>query len=206
MVPAHTFAEPIRVTSGFLSVTGLGTNAFFELEAPNFQAAGNLQPGAVGPDLTCFPCEAGDTISLNTTFLASIGAGTATVDGTAFSLIGFAATDFLFGAADVLAPDVAGAFSVTRPFTFSGTLSGFDISDPEQNPIFQRMLIGQGLMSASFLENPNPGGPPLFSFHSIRFDFAEPAPVPEPATFMLAAIGLGAAVRLRRRKSPLPSA
>jgi hypothetical protein len=205
LVPAPVLADPIPVTSGFFSVTGLGANGFFEFEAPNFRAAGNLEPGVVGPDLTCFPCEAGANISLDTTFLASTGTGTATLDGTALSLIGFAATDFLFEAADIVAPSSAGSFSVTRPFSFSGTLSGYDVFDPLQDPIFQRMLIGQGLMTASFVENPNPDGPPLFAFRSIRYDFGEPAPVPEPATFMLAAIGLGAALRFRKRdKRTLP--
>jgi hypothetical protein len=199
LMPARVLADPIPVTSGFFSVTGLGANALFEFDAPDFRAAGNLEPGVVGPDLTCFPCAPGDVISLDTRFLASPGAGTATVDGTVFPLIGFSAFNFLFEAPDIVAPGTAGSFTVTRPFSFSGRLSGFDVLDPFQTPNFQRLLIGQGQMTASFKENPNPGGPPLFVFHSIRYDFAEPAPVPEPATFLLAATGLAATLRLRRR-------
>jgi hypothetical protein len=199
MIPAAVSAEPIPVTSGFFSVTGLGASAVFDLQGADFQAAGGLEPGVVGPDLTCFPCVAGAVISLDTSFLGSSGTGSAEVDGMTFPSIGLAATNFLFEAPDIVAPDTTGSFAVTRPFTFSGRLFGFALTDPHQTPIFERLLIGQGLVTASFMENPNPGGPPLFSFRSIRYDFAEAAPVPEPATLLLVASGLGGALQLRRR-------
>lgn len=198
LIPAEALADPIRV-SGFFSLTGLGASAVVELKGPDFQAAGYIEPGVVGPEFTCVPCLAGDVISLDTRFLSSIGAGTATVDGTVFPLVGFGATNFLFDAEDIVAPGTAGSFTVTQPFTFSGTLSLFDLFDPEQTPIFKWPLIGQGLLTASFIENPNDGGPPLFSYRSVRYDFAEPPAVPEPSTFLLAATGLGAVLRLRRR-------
>jgi hypothetical protein len=196
LIPGRALADPVTVTSGFFSVTGLGANAFFELEAPDFRVAGNLEPGVVGPDSTCFPCAAGEVISLSTAFLGSRGTGTATVDGTLYPLIGFGASGFRFEAPDIVAPGTAGSFTVTRPFTFSGSLVGFQLVDPHETPIFQRLLVGQGRTTASFIENPNPDGP-LFSFSSIRYDFAQPTPVPEPATFLLVATGLGAALRLR---------
>ena len=199
LIPAEVLGDPITVTSGFLSVTGLSTNAMFEIDGQDFLAAGRLERGVVFPDLTCFPCEAGDPISLRTSLLSSAGAGTATVDGTVFPLIGFSAVDFLFVAPGIVAPSTPGSFTVVRPFTFSGSLSGFQVSDPNQTPIFQRLLVGQGLTTASFSGNPNPDGPALFTFRSIRYDFTQPAPVPEPATFLLVGTGLGAALGLRRR-------
>jgi hypothetical protein len=205
MIPAAVSADPVPVTSGFFSVTGLAASAVYDLQGADFRAAGSLEPGVVGPDLTCFPCVAGDVISLDTSFLGSRGTGRAEVDGTAFPSIGLAVTNFLFEAPDIFAPGTTGSFAVTRPFTFSGRLFGFALADPDQTPIFERLLIGQGLVTASFLENPNPGGPPLFSFRSVRYDFAEAAPVPEPATLLLVASGLGGAIQLRRRARRSPS-
>jgi hypothetical protein len=198
MMPAALSADPVPVTSGFFSVTGLGASAIYDFQGLDFQAAASLEPGVVGPDLTCFPCVAGAVISLDTSFLGSRGTGSAVVDGMTFPSIGLAATNFLFEAPDIVAPGTTGSFAVMRPFTFSGRLFGFALTDPDLTPIFEPLLIGQGQVTASFLENPNPGGPPLFSFRSIRFDFAEPAPVPEPATLLLVASGLGGAL-LRRR-------
>lgn len=200
--PARAVADPVSITSGFFSVTGIGASASFHIVANDLTATGSLEPGVTWPDLTCFPCAAGEVIRLDTEFLASSGFGTATVGETTFPRVNFGATDFLFGAPSVMAPDAAGDFTVTRSFSFSGRLLGADdINQPQPTVYFNELLIGQGLLTASFLATPNPGGPPLFSFRSIRYDFSAPEPVPEPGTLLLAATGLGAALGYRRRRT-----
>ena len=196
--PTTALADPIRLTGGFFSVTGIGANAVIDMHGAGFRATGSLEPGVVWPDLTCFPCAAGDPIRLDTSFLASNGGGTATVGAAVFPRVGFGALNFLFMAPTIVAPAVAGEFTATEAFTFSGRLYGFYDPD-QQDRVFDQMLIGQGLLTASFASVPNPDGPPLFSFRSIRYDFADPAPVPEPGTLLLFASGLGAALRYRHR-------
>ena len=200
-LPAPSFADPIAITSGYFQVVGVGASASFDIRAGDLTATGSLEPGVVWPDLTCVPCAAGEVIRLDTEFLGSIGDGSATVGDTTFPQVSFSAFNFLFGAPTIVAPDARTGFSITRPFTFSGRLLGSENVD-QQLVYFTRMLTGQGLLEASFVSTPNPDGPPLFSFESIRYNFTEPEPVPEPATILLCATGLGAAFGYRRRRRP----
>ena len=199
--PAQGSAEPIDITGGSFSVAGVHAAASFEFEGDDFSASGWLEPGVVWPDLTCGPCAAGDTIRFDTEFLASPGSGTATIAGTAFPQVSFAAFDFVFDAPAAVAPGSRSDLTFTAPFTFSGRLLG--AATPElQFVFFDQLVRGEGLLTASFQATPNPDGPPLFSFRSIRYDFSQPAPVPEPATLALFATGLGAMVRWRKRLTP----
>jgi hypothetical protein len=198
LIPVQVAADPIAITSGFFSSQGPHTSALnFALEGQDFRASGSMGGGEVGPDNTCAPYAPGDVISLSSTFLASLGSGTALVDGTAYAATGFAAYDFLLDAPSIVTPGTAGAFTVTRPFTFTGRLTGVDPADETFTPIFEKLLAGRGLVTATFVEDVFPT--PLFSLGSVRYDFSEAAPVPEPATFLLVATGVGAALRLRRR-------
>ena len=198
LLAAQVSADPIPVTAGSFTSTGHFTTTLnFMLEAPDFRAFGFLEGGAIGPDNTCAPCAPGDVISLTSTFPSSLGFGSAVVDGTAFPTTGFVAFDLILDAPSIVAPGMAGSFTVTRPFTFSGRLTGFDPPDETFTPIFEQLLVGRGLVTASFIENVFPTA--LFSLGSVRYDFSEAAPVPEPATFLLVAAGVGAALRLRKR-------
>jgi hypothetical protein len=66
-----------------------------------------------------------------------------------------AALGFDFAATTVVAPNTAGDFTVTRPFTFSGRLLGADGIE-QQLVFFDRFLVGQGLLTASFVSTPSP--------------------------------------------------
>jgi hypothetical protein len=193
VLPSVAGADPVRITSGFLSVDDLSTPGPFQLIGDNFNLSGFSQSQTVGPIHTCVPCEPGFTIDLGALYLGDFGRGGGTVDGTAYSdvvLLGPA----IFSAPSVIAPSTPGPFTVVRPFTFDATLRGIaDFNLPTERMVFETLLIGHGTVTASFLASPvSPGEPLLFFFDSIRYDFDAAAPVPEPATLVLLGSGLAA--------------
>lgn len=71
----------------------------------------------------------------------------------------------------------------------------------EHEKLFERAMIGQGLLTAHFAYNPNFDDPTPFRFVSIQYDFTDPAPIPEPATLLLVGSGVaGIAMRCCRRR------
>jgi hypothetical protein len=194
-IDAH--ADPVQITSGFLESIGLFDTADFEFVGADFFVQGGAEPGVIGPELTCFPCTAGDTIVLNTNYGGTIGSGTATVAGTSYQQVTFTG-GLMFQSASITAPLVAGDFTVTQPFTFSGNLLGFlNYNTPNEQMVINELLTGHGVTTAAFTQTPGQQTP-LFSFQSVRYDFTSDAAVPEPATLLLFGSGLGAAY-LRKR-------
>jgi PEP-CTERM motif-containing protein len=201
VLPLRAYGDPVRITSGFLEVPGVGRSATFHFAGNDFEASGLLEPGDVGPDRTCNPCAARDRIELTTFFSGNMGSGTATVDGTA-SAVDFAGS-LLFSAPSFLAPSTAGDFTQTDTFTFSSNLLGIlNLNMPDETIAFERTLTGRGVVSAAFQSTPTqPGDPPLFSFKDVRFDFSSADAVPEPATLLLFGTGLAAAFGYRKRRT-----
>ena len=75
------------MTSGTLSVTGLGGGPHFSFSGTNFSVTGGgPDTGSVFPQTACDPCKAGDTINVSA-FLGgqTLGGGTATFDGVSYT-------------------------------------------------------------------------------------------------------------------------
>ena len=201
VLPSVAGADPVRISSGFLSVDGLGDAGPFQLIGDNVNLSGFSQSHTVGPSW-CFPCEPGDTIELGTQYLADFGRATGTVDGTAYPGV-MLAGPVIFSAPSIIAPSTPGPFTVVRPFTFDATVRGIaDLNLPTERTVFAALLFGHGTVTASFLASPVSSEQPLlFSFDSVRYDFSAADPVPEPATLVLLGSGLAAlAGRHHRRK------
>ena len=203
LLPLRASADPVQITSGFLTSSGAFGSAEFELVGEGFNVTGTAEPGVVFPALTCFPCAAGDPIDLRSQFLGTIGSASGTVDGTSYPSF-TVADSMVFNAPTIDAPTTGGAFTVARPFTFDSTFVGIlNINTPDEENAFTKTLMGEGTVTASFLSIPNPDGSPLFNFESVRYEFTAatpgPDPIPEPTTMLLFGSGLAAALRYRKK-------
>ena len=121
-VPARAHAEPIVISGGFLTSTGLSSVGRFDLTGAGFRVAGSTDIGFVSP-AQCFPCDAGESVNLSALFSGGLDLDDAiTIDGSLFSNPADAVLQFV--APSIVMPGEPLDFSVTRPFTFSGTLFG----------------------------------------------------------------------------------
>ena|SRR5690349_5639146 len=189
--PTPTRADPLVVTSGFLSVTGISGTANFSLVGDNFSINGSGVHGSAQPQ-QCFPCVSGNVIGLNGFFAdPTVGIGNVTANGMTFNNLVFGGNLSFTGATVV--PAATTNISITAPFTFTGTLFGCVQGVPNcnsGNAIFTTDLVGQGIatIQLDFIRL-NPSGNPAFLFNSVTYNF-QPAEVPEPMTITLLATGL----------------
>ena len=186
-------ADPIVVTSGSLSVTGITGGPTFSLFGENFSVGGGGEQGS-NQAAQCFPCVSGNVIGLNGFFAgSSLGGGTITIDGTTFTNLVFAGT-FVFTASAVI-PAATTNISITAPFTFAGDIRGceFHGGPPDCSPgdsVFSTQLVGQGIATVQLdFFFVNASGNSLYGFNSITYNF-QSAEVPEPMTITLLAAGL----------------
>lgn len=201
MVPRPAAADPVVITSGYLTVNEvLITNARLVLNGDGFALDAFAESFSSLLSLACLPCAPGTSVNLGGSFEGPRAAGSAFVDGVAYSSIFL---DGMTGTFSSPAFQISGAQSVTisRPFTFSATISGY-LLDPWvhglTDPAFTKTLSGRGTASATFLYND--ADTPLFWAEDLRYDFADAAPIPEPATLLL--FGTSATiVALRRRRA-----
>jgi hypothetical protein len=197
-------ADPVRVTSGFLLTTGQNTFSppSFISGTDGFTLSTNLAVGVgsglVAP-LFCFDpdCAPGRTISLEA-FLAPNDAG---LENPVMTLGGQTFDDFSLNSDYALLLTMEGSFVappfdgendaiVTAPFTFKGLFSQVDGTT---------MLTGRGTATVR-LRRGDGIDHDAWDGASVRYDFEDAAPVPEPATLVLLGSGL-AAIAVRKRRS-----
>ncbi len=201
--PTLTRADPIVVTSGTITVSGLAGGPHFDLTGDNFHASNaGGDTGNFAPQLGCGPCFAGKTVGVGGSFLGSSlgGGGSITLNGTTVTNPGYGGL-FGIGGSSFIVPSVTTDVSITVPFTFAGTLnvcSGSCLINPV---LFTVSLVGSGTatvdLTFSGFDNL---GRPIFFFHQATFQFEEP--VPEPASILLFGGGLALlTAKLKRRFS-----
>jgi hypothetical protein len=212
-IPQAANAEPVTISSGFVSVTsnirdtlsfnfsgdGLSANGFnLHAAVPQY-----MSPCLSSPSL----CQPGDLIFPNSLIQLSAepGSGSSvTFNGTTV-LVSWAAQDsFLqFTGSGVVIPSGADQITLTMPFDMVGTIQVHPLDDPG-SVIFSTEINGSGIATLTLRR---PGGNPAgFAIDTARYDFS-PAAVPEPATVILLTTGLaGIVVRKwrggRRSKQP----
>jgi hypothetical protein len=124
------------------------------------------------------------------------------VDGTTYPQVYFDGMTGTFASPSFVVTGES-TFTATQPFTYTGLVSGYLINpwvSGFTEPVFTKMLTGQGTASATFnfVRFAEGDGGAFFSVANPRYDFGEAAPVPEPATMLLC--GGGAAFLLLRRR------
>lgn len=197
--PVPTFADPVTVTSGFYSVTS-GEDGEWVFNGSGFSFSGSGL-GDVLPFWDCLRCLPGAPVSMDARLTGQLGtswAGPVSWQGSTYDRV-FWAGDLLWDAGVALAG--AGAVA-SSPFTFTGTVTAF-ADEARTSPLFSTALTGTGTATVRFFRELDGGTAEVFR---VSYDFAaDAAPVPEPASVILLASGLGALAIRRRRARTHPT-
>jgi hypothetical protein len=194
LTPSRVNADPIVVTSGFLSVTGAFAGPVYSFAGTNFAATGSGGDlGNTGPAVSCFVCTSGQSINTGSLFVGtSLGKGTVTINGSTFNNI-FIAGQFGFSGSPVVVPvTLLSNITLTAPFTFSGTMIGCVESHLIcQTQVFSTELIGSGVATIELQQFIDSLGNSTFAFRSVTYTF-ESAAIPEPTSMLFLMSGLAA--------------
>ena len=185
--PATTHADPIVVTSGTLTVTGVGGGPVYSLRGENFSSGGfSGDKGAVSLQNQCFPCSVGQVVTVFATFA---GSGLGANHGGIFEFTG----------PPITIPFSLTNLTLTSPFQFSGRLITCLDNCFNTPAVSDVTLVGSGTATFELIAGVTPLGTRIFTFKTITYQFE----VPEPTSIVLLGGGLAAlAAKLRHRYRP----
>jgi hypothetical protein len=204
-------ADPIQITSGSLVYTGPpGADISVEMSGAGFAFSGTTRAFSIwfSPYESCLvpECLAGSTLDLRTagagpTYVSS----TATYDGEVYGGLGgilSVADIYTQWTGSLLIPEGFTGGTLTAPFAFSGY---FQYTNDNFMTINKVGLFGSGTATVTFGRYNPQVDPNALLTQAVRFDFADVAPTPEPASMLLVAtgvVGLLARRRHQRRIAP----
>ena len=194
--PATATADPLVITSGTGSVTGLSGGPHFSVTGLNFSAGAGGEQGSSHPQMHCFPCTAGATLDVGGFFGGTSVLGGATINGTSFTVVGGTIT---ITGPPIIVPSSTSNLILTSPFSFTANLHICQ-SNCGFNPPFTTVdVVGSGIATLNLQVFFLPNGNPIFQFQSVTYNFQTPEPTPEPISILLLGGGLvGLAAKLRR--------
>jgi PEP-CTERM motif-containing protein len=210
--PPAVTADPITITSGVITLSSHASPAVASTTLTGsdgtrmFTFAGVIQAAEneFGP-YDCWPCVSQLSIQIFSGLLGTVTYGNESYHTT------YAGPDERDGGLNLFVPDVRIPLPVplaigetqtfSAPFTASGSLyPPYDPFDP--NPGLRNTLTGSGIATVTLVGTPTPiPGGGYWEFVRAEYQLSAPAPIPEPASFLLFASGLSALVLKRRSRA-----